>query len=270
MLPPADATAADWLVADWPAPARVRTLVTTRNGGVSAAPFDTMNLGTQVGDAAADVEHNRARLQALLPAAPCWLRQVHGVHVVDAAQCAEASGGPPKADACVARAAHEIGAVLIADCLPVLFCNRAGTVVAAAHAGWRGLSAGVLERTVEAMDCHPRELLAWLGPAIGPAAFEVGRDVLDAFAATDPGAAACFRPRSGTAAAGLRPGDAEPTGEPKWLADLFALARRRLNAAGLDRVYGGGLCTYSDARRFYSHRRDRRTGRQAALIWLQR
>ena len=261
----------DWLAAQWPAPARVRTLVTTRNGGVSAVPFDTMNLGAQVGDLAQDVERNRARLQAVLPATPCWLRQVHGVRVVDAADCAASdvpndtsAGAPLEADACVARAPHQVCVVLIADCLPVLLCDRAGSVVAAAHAGWRGMSAGVLERTVAAMGCEPRELLAWLGPAIGPDAFEVGRDVLDAFTAADAGAAACFRPRS-SAALERAPSPAEP----KWLADLFGLARRRLAAVGVNEVFGGGLCTWSDPRRFFSHRRDRRTGRQAALIWLQ-
>ena len=274
---------ADWIVPDWPAPANVRGLVTTRSGGVSAAPFDSMNLGTQVGDLMAHVIENRARLSTLLPARPCWLRQVHGVRVLDAFDSVAAGADDaPEADACVARAPRQVCAVLIADCLPVLLCDRAGSVVAAAHAGWRGLSNGVLERTVAAMGCAPGELLAWLGPAIGPAAFEVGRDVLAAFTASDAGAGVCFRaqnihengqihengrvpgdgPVQPDSAAGLR-------AEPKWLADLFALARRRLTRAGVHAVFGGGLCTHADARRFFSHRRDRRTGRQAALVWMQ-
>lgn len=249
MRPPA----ADWIVPDWPAPASVRSLITTRSGGASAAPFDAMNLGTQVGDDPQCVQENRARLRALLPGEPCWLRQVHGTRVVDAAS----AGAAPQADACIGRDPAQVCVVQVADCLPVLLCDRRGTVVAAAHAGWRGLSAGVLEQTVAAMRCAPSALLAYLGPAIGPEAFEVGSDVLHSFTAADAGAAACFRTKAPAA-----------TGEPKWLADLYALARRRLGAVGVHAVSGGGLCTYSDAPRFFSHRRDRRTGRQAALIWL--
>ena len=245
---------ADWIVPDWPAPTRVRALITSRNGGVSRAPFDSMNLGTRVGDDARHVQENRARLRALLPAEPHWLRQVHGARVTEARQAA----AEEEADACVARTPGEVCVVLVADCLPVLLCDRAGSVVAAAHAGWRGLSHGVLESTVAAMDPAGTDLLAWLGPAIGPDAFEVGRDVLDAFTAVDAGAAACFRSRP-----------PRPDGAPKWFADLYALARRRLAAAGVHAVFGGGLCTSSDARRFFSHRRDRRTGRQAALVWLE-
>lgn len=244
----------DWIVPDWPAPARVRALVTTRNGGVSQAPFDTMNLGTRVGDDARHVEQNRARLRALLPAEPHWMRQVHGARVIEARR----SEGEQEADACIARAPGEVCAVLVADCLPVLLCDSRGGVVAAAHAGWRGLSHGVLENTAAATGSAAEDLLAWLGPAIGPDAFEVGSDVLEAFAAADAGSAACFRPKP--------PG---PRGEPKWFADLYALARRRLAAAGVHAVFGGALCTASDPRRFFSHRRDRRTGRQAALVWLE-
>ena len=232
----------------------MRALITTRNGGVSQAPFDSMNLGSRAGDDVRHVQENRARLRALLPAEPHWLRQVHGTRAIEARQPA----AEEEADACVARAPGEVCAVLVADCLPVLFCDRAASVVAAAHAGWRGLSSGVLESTVAAMGAARADLLAWLGPAIGPDAFEVGRDVLDAFTAADAGAAGCFHSKP--------PG---PDGEPKWLADLYALARQRLAAAGVHAVFGGGLCTRSDARRFFSHRRDRRTGRQAALIWLE-
>jgi YfiH family protein len=245
----------DWFAADWPAPPRVRTLLTTRRGGVSQPPFDSMNLGTQVGDDPVAVERNRARLAGLLPAAPGWMRQVHGTRVVDAAQAALRL---EEADACVARSAGQVCAVLIADCLPVLLCDRQATVVAAAHAGWRGLAAGVLEETLARLAVPPSELLAYLGPAIGADAFEVGADVLAAFETRDPAARTCFTPKA--------PG---PAGEPKWLCDLPELARRRLRLAGISAIWGGESCTWSDPARFYSHRRDRRTGRQAALIWLE-
>ncbi len=259
---------ADWIVPDWPAPPRVRALVTTRNGGVSRPPFDSMNLGGRVGDDVRHVQENRARLRTLLPAEPHWLRQVHGTRTIEARQPA----AEEEADACVARAPGEVCAVLVADCVPVLLCDRAGSVVAAAHAGWRGLSGGVLESAVAAMRAAPVDLLAWLGPAIGPDAFEVGRDVLDAFTAADFGAAVCFRSKPPVSNDGPPVSNGAPSGsggEPKWFADLYALARRRLAAAGVRAVSGGGLCAHSDARRFFSHRRDRRTGRQAALIWLE-
>jgi YfiH family protein len=245
---------ADWFEADWPAPARVRTLVTTRAGGVSAAPFDTLNLGTQVGDDPAAVAENRRRVVRALPGEPAWLRQVHGTRVVTAN---DAAGSVPEADGCTAAAPGAVCVVLVADCLPVLLCDRHGSVVAAAHAGWRGLAAGVLEATVGAMGVAPGDLLAWLGPAIGPDAFEVGSDVVAAFTPGDAGAATAFRPKA--------PG---PQGESKWLCDLASLARRRLHAMGIPVVHGGTLCTASDPVRFFSHRRDRRTGRQAAMIWI--
>jgi YfiH family protein len=245
---------ADWFEARWPAPAGVRTLITTRAGGVSAAPFDTLNLGTQVGDDPLAVAENRRRVVGALPGQPCWLRQAHGTRVVEAPA---AAGALAEADACVARVAGAVCVVLVADCLPVLLCARDGTVVAAAHAGWRGLAAGVLEETVRGMDVPPSALLAWLGPAIGPDAFEVGSDVVTAFTQDDPGAEAAFRAKA-----------AGPGGEPKWLCHLPALARRRLNAVGVREVHGGTLCTVSDPARFFSHRRDRRTGRQAAMIWI--
>jgi len=244
---------AEWIVPQWPVPPNVRSLFTTRQGGVSAAPFDTMNLGTHVGDDAEAVRRNRERLRAHLPAEPCWLQQVHGSRVVEAT----AVTSPAEADGCVARNPQRVCVVMVADCLPVLFCDRAGTVVAAAHAGWRGLRAGVLEATVSAMECDPARLLAYLGPAIGPNTFEVQADVLEAFSAKDPAAAACFQER------------VVPPGAPrKWLADLYGLARLRLHRLGVDAVFGGEFCTYSDPQRFFSHRRDRRTGRHAALIWL--
>lgn len=233
----------------WSVPGRVRVLLTTREGGVSRAPYASFNLGDHVGDAPAAVAANRARLRRQLPAEPLWLSQVHGVTVADA----ETAGGVPVADAAVARSPGRACAVLTADCLPVLFCDDAGTVVGAAHAGWRGLSAGVLEATVARMGVAPGTIRAWLGPAIGPAAFEVGDEVREAFVRDDPGAAAAF-------VGGARAG--------KWMADLFMLARRRLARTGVARIDGGGVCTYADARQFYSYRRDAVTGRFASLIWL--
>jgi YfiH family protein len=239
---------ADWIVPDWPAPPRVRALMTTRSGGVSTGPYASLNLGTRVNDDPAVVERNRALLASHLPEEPRWLMQVHGNRVVDAAGLRQ----PVEADAAISRNAGAVCAVMVADCMPVLLADRAGTVVGAAHAGWRGLAAGVIENTVLAMAVAPANLVAWLGPAIGPAAFEVGADVRDAFVAQDAGAASAFVDH--------KPG--------KWLADLFTLARRRLRAIGVDEVHGGGLCTVADPGRFYSHRRDRVTGRMAALIWL--
>lgn len=239
---------ADFLIPDWPAPANVRALQTLRDGGSSPAPWNSFNLGDHVGDDAARVAANRARLRTELPGEPCWLRQVHGVEVVDVAQVAAGT----EADAAYATQAGQVCVVMTADCLPVLFCNRQGTVVAAAHAGWRGLLAGVLENTLAAMHCPPGEVMAWLGPAIGPDNFEVGDEVRSAFVAHDAAAGEAFRPQAGG----------------KWLADLYALARRRLNAAGVVAIHGGGLCTVADAGRFFSYRRDGVTGRMASLIWL--
>lgn len=208
------------IVPDWPAPARVRALVTTRGEGDPA-----------------------------LPAAPAWLRQVHGIAVVDAAGAA----GEPEADASVARQPNAICVVKAADCLPVLLADDTGSVVGAAHAGWRGLSAGVVEATVDAMRAPAGTLMAWLGPAIGPTAYEVGSEVRDAFLARDARAASAFVPN--------RPGH--------WLLDLYAVARQRLAARGVTRVHGGGLCTYSDPQRFPSFRRDGTRERIAAFIWLE-
>ncbi|BCL74472.1 laccase domain protein [Jeongeupia sp. HS-3] len=242
--------AADCLIPDWPAPARVRALQTTRSGGVSAAPYTSLNLGDHVGDDPLAVAANRNALAALLPAGPLWLTQVHGTTVLDA-------GLPqpdPTADASIARDTRGVCAIMTADCLPVLLCNDAGSVVGAAHAGWRGLAGGVLEATVVAMAVPGDTLMAWLGPTIGRDAFEVGDDVRDAFIAHDSAAASAFRP-------GRAPG--------KHWADIELLAKQRLAALGITRVYGGGLCTVSDAERWFSYRRDHRTGRMASLIWLQ-
>jgi len=236
------------LVPDWPAPAKVRALQTLRGGGVSPAPWDSFNLGAHVGDDAARVAANRAALRRHLPGESCWLNQVHGIAAVDAEKCPKNEN----ADAAYARRPNVVCAVMTADCLPVLFCDRAGTVVAAAHAGWRGLRGGVLESTVAAMAVQPGELLAWLGPAIGPERFEVGDEVRAAFLADDAGTAQSF--------AAHAPG--------KWLADIYGLARRRLLRAGVKAIHGGGWCTVGDPARFFSYRRDGVTGRMASLIWL--
>jgi YfiH family protein len=235
---------------DWPAPGTVKAVTTTREGGVSAAPFDAFNLADHVGDRAEAVQHNRdlLRRRLRLPAEPVWLEQVHGCSV---AACGSA-GPRPMADASYADRAGSVCAVLTADCLPVLFCDRQGTRVAAAHAGWRGLAGGVLESTVEALAVAPGQLLVWLGPAIGPQAFEVGAEVRRAFVEQHAEAGDAFV--------------AQTNG--RWLGDLYRLARIRLRALGVNAVYGGEFCTFSDPERFFSYRRDQVTGRMATLIWL--
>ncbi|MFM5819645.1 peptidoglycan editing factor PgeF [Aeromonas sanarellii] len=242
----------NWIEPDWPAPGNVRALSTTRNGGLSEGVFAGLNLGGHVGDEPARVEANRTLLQqaAGIPGPLNWLNQVHGtaVHPVS-----REYGGAPEADAACAREAGLACIVMTADCLPVLFCDRAGTVVAAAHAGWRGLQGGVLEESIAAMGCEPGVILAWLGPAIGPTAFEVGGEVRDAFMAEQAEAAAAFVPSSS---------------EGKWLAHIYQLARLRLARAGVTAVYGGEHCTFSDSERFYSYRRDGQTGRMASIVWL--
>nr|MDQ2702514.1 peptidoglycan editing factor PgeF [Pseudomonadota bacterium] len=239
---------------EWPAPPGVHALVTLRGpAGGSAPPFDRFDMGLRNGDDVAVVARNRGLLQQglTLPSPPAWLRQVHGTTVVvepDAADEAEA-------DAAITRTAGRVLAILTADCLPVVFAARDGSEIGAAHAGWRGLCAGVLEATVAAMHAAPGDILAWLGPAAGPGAYEIGVEVHDAFLAEDGSAASAF--------VATRPGH--------WRVDLYALARQRLLAAGLraDAIHGGGLCTISDPARFYSHRRDQRTGRMATLAWRQ-
>lgn len=246
-----------WMQPQWDVPARVRAVVTTRAGGVSQAPWDSFNLGLRAGEAAAAVQANRAILRRHIPAEPAWLHQVHGTAVVDAADVAAAvatEGPEPQADASFTGQAGVVCAVLVADCMPVLLADRDGTCVGVAHAGWRGMSGGVIEALLARMPVDPARLSAWLGPAIGPSHFEVGEDVRTAFTRDDPGAAAAFAPYPG------RPG--------KWLCDLEALARRRLAQAGVSRVFGGGMCTVSESR-FYSYRRDRITGRMGAFIWLE-
>jgi len=238
------------IVPDWPAPARVRALSTTRLGGVSAGPYRALNLGDHVGDDPQQVRVNRERLQrdAGVPTEPCWLRQVHGIDVVDVADAEPGS----TADGSFATERNKVCVVLTADCLPILLCDRRGTTVAALHAGWRGLAAGIVEAGIARLGVPGASLLAWLGPAIGPTAFEVGDDVRDAFVGVDAEAAVAFT--------------ANPRG--RWFADLYRLARRRLQRHGVGAIYGGGYCTYTQADLFYSYRRDGATGRMASLIWL--
>jgi len=239
---------------DWAAPAGVRGVATTRRGpGVSRPPFDTFNLGLRSGDDEAAVRANRAALAAALalPSAPKWLAQVHGTAVArfDGTASPDAE---PVADAAVTSVPGVVLAILTADCLPVLFAARDGSGIGAAHAGWRGLAGGVLEATVAAMGTAPADLVAWLGPAAGPRSYEVGDEVREAFLAHDPRAAAAF--------AATRPGH--------WRVDLYALARQRLAALGIDDVGGGDRCTIAEPADFYSYRRDGRTGRQATLAWI--
>ncbi|KTC62817.1 laccase [Pseudomonas fluorescens ABAC62] len=239
----------DWLIPDWPAPARVKACVTTRAGGVSLAPFDSLNLGDHVEDSLEAVVENRRRLSAAFGIQPAWLRQVHGVAVVEADP-----GRTTEADASWTSTPGIACTSMTADCLPALFCNRAGTRVAAAHAGWRGLAAGVLEAALDSLDTQPEDILVWLGPAIGPQAFEVGPEVREAFMQQLSSTAQAFSPSP-------NPG--------KFLADIYQLARLRLGVRGVTAVYGGGLCTVTDPR-FFSYRRSPRTGRFASLIWLER
>jgi YfiH family protein len=242
-----------WLFPDWPAPARVHAAVTTRDGpGVSAPPFGRFNLGLRSGDQVEAVHSNREVLQPALrlPGAPRWLHQVHGSSVAELGPLP--TPDEPQVDAAVSRIPGTVLAILTADCLPVLFCTDDGSAIGAAHAGWRGLAAGVLEAAVEQMQAPPARLLAWLGPCIGAASYEVGEDVRAAFVSHAADAAACFVP--------TRPGH--------WHCDLAALARRRLAAAGVERIHGGGFDTFSDPR-FYSYRREgARSGRFASLVWL--
>lgn len=234
---------------DWPAPAGVKALQTTRLGGISAAPYDTLNLGLHVGDDPVRVNRNRQMLAPFMPSEPVWMEQVHGIGVANA----DAAACRVVADAGVARQRGSVCAVMTADCLPVLLCDEDGTVVAAAHAGWRGLCDGVIEATVKEMGSAPQKMMAWLGPTIGPHAFEVGEEVRAAFMAHDAGAAEAF----------------EPCGKAgKCLADIVKLARQRLNALGITRIYGGTFCTYHQKDRFFSFRRDGATGRMGTFIWL--
>lgn len=236
-----------WLTPDWPAPPRVRACVTTRADGVSLPPYDSFNLGDHVDDDPAAVASNRLKLTTTLGCQPAWLSQVHGIRVVEADPARVET-----ADASWSQTPGIASLVMTADCLPALFCNRGGTRVAAAHAGWRGLANGVLEATLDALATPADQILVWLGPAIGPDAFEVGPEVRDAFIAQHAEADTAFRPSANTG---------------RYLADIYALARIRLAARGITAVHGGGFCTVSDPR-FYSYRRASRTGRFASLVWL--
>lgn len=249
------------LLADWPAPKNVHAFTTLRHGaGESLPPFDHFNLGNRVaadGDDAATVERNRVELveRFALPSAPHWLRQVHGTDVASFSGpgVVVAAADEPVADASVTSTPGVVLAILTADCLPVVFANTAGTQIGVAHAGWRGLAEGVLENTVAAMHAPAGDLIAWLGPAAGPQAYEIGEEVFDAFVSRDAEAASAF--------VATRPGH--------WRVDLYQLARQRLAALGITRVHGGELCTISDPQRFYSHRRDRRSGRMATVVWME-
>jgi hypothetical protein len=272
---------------DWPAPARVRSAFTLRTGGVSGAPYDSLNVGAHVADVSTAVEENRRRVRERLrlPGEPVWLQQVHGVEVADLDVIAEplargggaiaesahlstsveaaaplgAAGALPlspgvlRADAVVTRAPGRVCAIQVADCMPVLFAARDGSAVGAAHAGWRGLAGGVLEEAVRHLGVPAAQLIAWLGPTIGQQHFEVGDEVRAAFVSHDPDAVSAF----------------EPNARGRWQCDLYSLARRRLVALGIRDVFGGGWCTYADAARFFSYRRDGQCGRMAALIWIE-
>jgi len=280
---------------DWPAPPGVRAAFTLRTGGVSVAPYDSLNLGARIGDSPEAVVENRRRVREKLrlPTEPVWLEQVHGTVVVqlgaaaartrplaDVARAAtntdfggavdvtvharavadvalaggaEGTASLPTGDAAVACGAGHVCAIRVADCMPVLFAARDGSAVAAAHAGWRGLAAGVLEATVRRLAVPPSQLIAWMGPAIGSAHFEVGDEVRAAFTATDAGAASAFVANE----------------RGRWQCDLYALARRRLTAIAVSGIYGGGWCTFADSERFFSYRRNSQCGRMAALIWIE-
>ncbi|KNC06036.1 hypothetical protein AC791_18995 [Klebsiella sp. RIT-PI-d] len=239
------------IVPQWPAPEGVAACSSTRIGGVSLPPYDSLNLGAHCGDNLDHVEENRKRLFAAggLPSRPVWLEQVHGKGVL---QLDSAPYLSKRADASYSATPGTVCAVMTADCLPVLFCNRAGSEVAAAHAGWRGLCEGVLEETLACFTDQPENILAWLGPAIGPDAFEVGEEVREAFVTKAAEATHAFR----------------PTGE-KYLADIYLLARQRLARAGVTNVYGGDRCTFHEEQHFFSYRRDKTTGRMASFVWLK-
>ena len=245
-----------WITPDWAAPPAVRVVTTTRSGGVSRAPYASLNLAAGTGDAPAAIARNRAMIMSALglDREPCWLDQVHGSDVVRAARYATA----PRADASIGDAGSPPCAVLTADCLPVVLCDAAGSRAGIAHAGWRGLASGVIERCVAAMERPVGELLAWLGPGIGADSYEVGPEVREACLDADPGAWRAFTPCAPSA----------PRAD-RWFADLYAIARRQLESLGIEHVYGGGFCTCRDSERFFSHRRDGVTGRFATLAWIQ-
>jgi YfiH family protein len=237
-----------WIVPEWPAAPRVRAIITTRFGGVSGGPYASLNLGLEVGDDAECVARNRAVVRGFLPAEPVWLKQMHGATVLDGGIAASGR----EADAVITRSPRTVCAVLTADCLPVLVCDRAGRVAGAVHAGWRGLAAGILQAVVRRMGVSPREVLAYLGPGIGPSAYEVGAELRQTFVEKDAKTSVAFAAKA----------------NGKFLADLYQVARVQLAETGVGQVYGGGFCTASEER-FFSYRRDGITGRMASLIWLE-
>ena len=241
----------DWIIPDWPAPSNVRAVMTTRNADIEDGARRSMNLGRAAGDAVVGVTRNRVLLRDVCGVDTVWLSQVHGTTVARIDDAKE----PIEADGALATQPGRAASIRVADCLPVLFCTRDGRRVAAAHAGWRGLNAGILEETVAAIDAPGREILAWLGPAIGARAFEVGDDVHRALVDRDPNAAIAFVPY--------------PEREGKWLCDLYALARMRLRRMGIESISGGGFCTVTDESRFFSYRRDKSVERMAATIWIE-
>ncbi len=258
-----------WIAPDWPAPPVVRSVLTTRSGGVSRAPYASLNLGDHVGDDPLAVAVNRQRLRRHLPSTPRWLSQVHGADVLEAHR--KPDSATPVADAALTRTPGVVCAVLTADCLPILLCDRTGRVVAAVHAGWRGLLAGVVQRTVRAMAVDGGEILAYLGPAIGPQAFVVGDEVRTAFVDSAACAAGAFRPIVQARAASEAGFTTCPSTESAgcWLADIYLLARQALAAVGVEATFGGEFCTVREAGLFFSYRRDGvATGRMASLIWL--
>jgi polyphenol oxidase len=242
---------AEWIQPDWPAPARVRAFVTTRAGGMSAGEYASMNLGAHSGDDPEKVARNRLIVREHLPSMPRWMTQVHGTAVADLDRLG--ADDVPTADAAVMRKAGTVGVVLTADCMPLFLCDRRGERAGVAHAGWRGMAAGVIENAVSALGAAPADVIAWMGPAIGPAAFEVGPEVRAAFVAADPRAAAAFAPH----------------GSVRFLADLYGLARLRLERAGVHAVFGGGFCTFREPDRFFSYRREQKSGRMGAFIWVE-
>lgn len=237
----------DLIIPDWPAPSNVHAIQTTRQGGFSDAPFESLNLGAHVQDHLITVVKNRQLLDQFVPAEPVWLNQVHGTNVIDAAL----SSCVQDADASFTTQSNVVCVTMTADCLPVLLCDKQGTAVSAIHAGWRSLCDGVIENAVLAMGLKAEDVLAWLGPAIGPDAFKVGAEVRQAFIEKDANATQAFRPHA-----------------DKWLANLYLLAKQRLNNVGIKAIYGGGDCTYSYPERYFSFRRDGMTGRMATMIWL--
>ena len=238
----------DFIIPEWPAPSNIKAIQTTRSGGISVAPYDSLNLGSHVQDDTLAVAKNRQFISKYLPSEPVWLNQVHGVDVIDAAK----STNVQDADASYSKNKNVVCVTMTADCLPVLLCNKQGNAVASIHAGWRSLCNGVIEVTIKEMGVEPEDLMAWLGPAIGPDAFEVGGEVREAFIAKDNQAEMAF----------VASGN-------KWLGDLYLIAKQRLNKQGVNQIYGGKECTYSNPSRYFSFRRDGVTGRMATMIWFE-